>query len=137
MPCRTSAKRRHSRKTNHTLDGCDEYISEFLWPVHHNVVTAGHADELPAPIILWARAELLKRRRPPSGGKNVRALPHLPANESELLLKCRQWLFDAHSVDPGSIFSVYGKRSCRNWCNLVPFAVLRGVGSHPCGLLGG
>ena len=39
-------------RTNHTLGGCDEYISKFLWPVDHHVVAAGHADELPAPIIL-------------------------------------------------------------------------------------
>src|SRR5205823_1645197 len=58
------------------------------------------ADVLPAPIILLTHAELLKRRRPPAGGKNVRALPHLPATDYELLLKCRQWLLDAHRVDP-------------------------------------
>jgi hypothetical protein len=34
------------------LGGCDEYISEFLWPVDHHIVAAGHADVLPAPIIL-------------------------------------------------------------------------------------
>src|SRR5262249_17430929 len=39
-------------RTSQTLGGCDEYISEFLWPVDHHVVAAGHADELPAPIIL-------------------------------------------------------------------------------------
>src|SRR5262245_38736852 len=137
----------HSRHSRHpgmsgspqerALSGGDEHIGELLRPVHHHVVAAGDADELPAPIILEASAELLERRRLPSGGKHVRVLPHLPATEYELLLKCRQWLLDAHRVYPGSIFSVDGKRSCRNGRNLVPFAVLRGVGSHPCGLLGG
>jgi len=56
-----------------------------------------------------------KRRRPPAGGKNVRALPHLPATQYELLLKCRQWLFDAHRVD-GTISSSHcsGSRPAHN-----------------------
>jgi hypothetical protein len=37
-------------------------------------VAAGEADELPASIILEARAELLERRRLPAGGKHVHAI---------------------------------------------------------------
>ena len=69
------------------LSGGDEHIGEFLRPIHHHVVAAGDADELPAPIILEASAELLERRRLISGSKNVHALWHLPATQYELLLE--------------------------------------------------
>src|SRR6516164_2775287 len=71
-----------------SLSGGDEHIGEFLRPVHHHVVAAGDADELPAPIILEASAKLLKRRRLVPGGKNVHALWHLPTTQCELLLEC-------------------------------------------------
>src|SRR5215475_10086299 len=71
-----------------SLSNGDEHIGEFLRPVHHHVVAAGDADELPTPIILEASAELLERRRLPPGGKNVHALWHLPATQCELLLEC-------------------------------------------------
>jgi hypothetical protein len=57
------------------LIGSDERGGKFLRPVHHNVMAAGDADELPGPVVLEARAELLERRRSPSGGKKyTRAL---------------------------------------------------------------
>jgi hypothetical protein len=43
------------------LSGGDERSGQFLRPVHHHLVAAGYADELPVPIILKARAELLER----------------------------------------------------------------------------
>jgi hypothetical protein len=63
------------------------------WSRH--VVTAGKADELPASIVLEARAELLERRRLPADGKYVPALRYLPATDFELLLECRQRLLEA------------------------------------------
>jgi hypothetical protein len=43
------------------LGGGDKHIGEFLRPVHHHVVTAVDADELPAPIIFEPCGELLER----------------------------------------------------------------------------
>jgi hypothetical protein len=63
--------------------------------IHHHVVPAGEADELPASIVLEARAELLERRRLPADGKYVPALRYLPATDFELLLECRQRLLEA------------------------------------------
>src|SRR5262245_31712285 len=50
------------------LGGGDERRGEFLRLVNHHVVAAAEADELPVPIVLVARAELLKRVRLPAGG---------------------------------------------------------------------
>src|SRR5262245_49860711 len=43
-----------------SLSGGDERGGEFLRPVHHHVVTACEADQLPATIVFEARAELLE-----------------------------------------------------------------------------
>jgi hypothetical protein len=43
-----------------SLSGGDERGGEFLRLVHHHVVTACEADQLPAPIVFEARAELLE-----------------------------------------------------------------------------
>ena len=43
------------------LSGGDKHIGEFLWSVHHHVVTAVDANELPAPIIFEPCGELLER----------------------------------------------------------------------------
>src|SRR5262245_25849792 len=118
------------------LGGGDERCGEFLRLVNHHVVTAGEADELPVPIVLVARAELLKRRRLPAGGKHVHALWHLSTTKCELLLECRQRLLDAHRIDPGGVTGVDGERSRWNGRNLVTLPVLRSVGTHLFRLLG-
>ena len=53
------------------LSGSDERGGKFLRPVHHNVMAAGDADELPGPVVLEARAELLERRRLPKRRQEI------------------------------------------------------------------
>jgi hypothetical protein len=76
-----------------SLGSGDERGGKFLRLVNRHVVTAGKADELPASIVLEARAELLERRRLPADGKYVPALPCRPL--TSLLLECRQRLLEA------------------------------------------
>ena len=71
----------HCRVGRRALSGGDKRVGEFLRPVYHHIMAAGDVDELPVSIVLVAHAELLERRRPPAGGKNVHALRYLPATK--------------------------------------------------------